>query len=261
MVVVGDEFHDAVDEFCSCGEFTAFEESSSQDRNEQFDLIQPSRTDPAQYSSARIVRCTTGSTTTRCVSHAPRIIAGSLRGRRLVVPADGVRPTKDRVKASVFSALDARGLLQDAVVLDAYAGSGALGFEALSRGAVAVTFVESDRAALIAIRGSIATFGVASEVVVISEAMPHALARLRSTFDLAFLDPPYELDREIVNAQLEVLAAKLPGGTIVIEGPVRGGGILAPQGWSVVWERTFGDTLVVFIQSAPVTDVVPGADS
>src|SRR5690348_227426 len=89
-----------------------------------------------------------------------RVIAGSARGRRLVAPAGfDVRPTKDRVREAMFSALDARGALVDSGVLDLYAGSGALGIEALSRGAAHAVFVERDPAAVAAITANLATTG------------------------------------------------------------------------------------------------------
>ena len=82
------------------------------------------------------------------------------------VPDVGVRPTKDRVKASVFSALDARGLLDDAVVLDVFAGCGALGLEALSRGAAQASFTDTDRLAIAAVRENVAALGMADRAVV-----------------------------------------------------------------------------------------------
>ena len=182
------------------------------------------------------------------MSHAPRIIAGSLRGRRLIVPNDGVRPTKDRVKASIFSALDARGLLTDAVVLDAYAGSGALGFEALSRGAASVVLVENDRAALVALRSSVASFGVGDQVKVVSQSIESVSTHFSSTFDVAFVDPPYSTDSDRVAEVLAQICANTPGGTVVVERPRRGGAVAIPDGWAVMWERRFGDTLVQFIQ-------------
>jgi 16S rRNA (guanine966-N2)-methyltransferase len=170
------------------------------------------------------------------------------------VPADGVRPTKDRVKAAVFSALDARGLLDGAVVLDLFAGCGALGLEALSRGAAEAVFVERDPAALSALRANVQALGWADRAKVQAGAAERFAAATadggRSSFDLAFVDPPYDMAATDVGGVLERLAARVPGGTMVVERPARGEPPPAPEGWSVTWERTFGDTLVTFVQPA-----------
>ena len=189
-------------------------------------------------------------------STSPRIIAGTARGRRLEVPPVGVRPTKDRVKAAVFSALDARGLLDGAVVLDLYAGCGALGLESLSRGAAHATFVERDPGALQALRDNVAALGWRDRAVVRAGAAGRVAAERgpqAGSFDVAFVDPPYEMADEPVAEVLAGLVERVPDGTIVLERPARRAGPLpAPPGWSVAWERTFGDTLVVFVQ--PQTD-------
>ena len=140
-----------------------------------------------------------------------------------------MRPTKDRVKAAVFSALSARDLLRDAVVLDVYAGSGALGIEALSRGAAAATFVEQDRDAASAIRANLAACGFAG-VVVESDAggfLRTAARRMTgtsgsgATVDLAFVDPPYDLSDRELRPVLAGVAGLVPGGLIVLERPAR----------------------------------------
>src|SRR3954452_18097169 len=152
----------------------------------------------------------------------PRIIAGTARGRRLVVPpGPHVRPTKDRVKAAVFSALDARGLLVDAVVVDLYAGRGALGLEALSRGAARVTLVERDRAAVEVLRSNVATVVRPDETdataeVVASDALGW-LRRGAGTVDLLIADPPYEVGAADLAVLLDAAASRVPGGTIVLE--------------------------------------------
>jgi 16S rRNA (guanine966-N2)-methyltransferase len=172
------------------------------------------------------------------------------------VPPFGVRPTKDRVKAAVFSALDARGLLDGAVVLDLYAGCGALGLESLSRGAAQVTFVERDLSALQALRGNVAALGWTDRAMVragAAERLAVERGPQAGSFDLAFVDPPYEMTDERLDPVLAALVERLPDGTIVLERPARRSGPLpAPPGWSVTWERTFGDTLIAFVQ--PQTD-------
>jgi 16S rRNA (guanine966-N2)-methyltransferase len=118
-----------------------------------------------------------------------RIIAGRWRGRPLVSPRGlATRPTSDRVREALFSMLQSRlGSFEGLEVADLFAGSGALGLEALSRGAARCTFVESDRAAIEAIRANLAALGAEGEV----RPGPAENARLPRPADLAFLDPPY----------------------------------------------------------------------
>jgi 16S rRNA (guanine966-N2)-methyltransferase len=120
-----------------------------------------------------------------------RIVAGEFRGRRLVVPADGrVRPTADRVREAWFSILADQ--VVDARVVDLFAGSGALGFEALSRGARQVTFVEINPASLAAIKANVAALGVAPRVELARRDALRYLDQLEpDAFDLALADPPY----------------------------------------------------------------------
>jgi 16S rRNA (guanine966-N2)-methyltransferase len=118
-----------------------------------------------------------------------RIIAGRWRGRTLEAPAGiGTRPTADRVRETLFSMLSSRlGSFEDLLVADLFAGSGGLGFEALSRGAASVTFVENDAKAVDAIRRNAATLGVEPKLLAGSAlALPRA-----EPFDLVFADPPY----------------------------------------------------------------------
>ena len=185
-----------------------------------------------------------------------RVIAGSVRGRRLVAPSgDDIRPTKGIVREAMFSALDSRGAIADAVVLDLYAGTGALGLEALSRGAEQAVLVERDRRALEAIDANVAHTGFAdqarvvrSDVVAFLDALPPPVA----PFDLVFADPPYDVDAEAIEALVEHLGAPgwlSPGATVSIERPV-GSGVLLPKSFRTGWERTFGDTLVVFVEAS-----------
>jgi 16S rRNA (guanine966-N2)-methyltransferase len=182
-----------------------------------------------------------------------RVIAGRARGRRLLVPAgDDVRPTKDIVREAVFSALDARGAVVDAAVLDLYAGSGALGIEALSRGARHATFVESDRAALAAIEHNLELVGFDDcSRVVRTRVMPFLAdpPPKEAPFDLILADPPYELSDVDVSGSLRSLA--VPGwlgrdALLVVERPAAAD-VTPPAGFRATWERTFGDTLVLFL--------------
>src|SRR4051812_21340732 len=118
-----------------------------------------------------------------------RIIAGRWRGRPILAPAgQATRPTSDRTREALFSMLASRiGSFEGLAVADLFAGSGALGLEALSRGAAACTFVETDRNAIEAIRRNLAALGADADIV----AAPADLARIPAQLDVAFLDPPY----------------------------------------------------------------------
>jgi 16S rRNA (guanine966-N2)-methyltransferase len=123
-----------------------------------------------------------------------RIVAGAAKGRRLVVPARGTRPTSDRAREALFSTLDGLIDLTGARVLDLYAGTGAVGLEALSRGAGHVTFVESDRAAATTLRRNVEAVGLPGAQLVTSSVEGYLASRTGAPFDLAYLDPPYALD-------------------------------------------------------------------
>jgi 16S rRNA (guanine966-N2)-methyltransferase len=169
-----------------------------------------------------------------------RVVAGSARGRALVAPPGGkTRPTSDRVREAVFNALWSRGVLDGAVAVDLFAGSGALGVEALSRGAAHVTFVDDDRAAVRAVRRNLETCGVIDRATVVAGRAERWLAGLASgaRFDLAFCDPPYAY--EAWPALLEALPATL----VVVEsdGPVE-----LPAGWGFERESRYGGPWVGF---------------
>jgi 16S rRNA (guanine966-N2)-methyltransferase len=178
-----------------------------------------------------------------------RIVAGAFRGRRLVTPAGhDVRPTKDIVREALFSALDARGVLAGATVLDLYAGSGALAFEALSRGAARATVVERDRAAHQAITQNIDALGVSDAVRVVAADVGHFLAGPpppAAPFDVVFADPPYDMPERDVDALVAALDAPgwlTAGAALFLERPERRPPALGP-GWQTGWQRRFGDTL------------------
>ncbi|MFM8310522.1 MAG: 16S rRNA (guanine(966)-N(2))-methyltransferase RsmD [Ilumatobacteraceae bacterium] len=120
-----------------------------------------------------------------------RVVAGEFGGRRLVAPeGTATRPTTDRVREAVFNSLQSMGVLEGAVVADLFAGSGALGIEALSRGAAQCTFVERERPALAALRANIAALGIAERCTVREADVMSSLPSLGS-IDIAFADPPY----------------------------------------------------------------------
>ena len=144
-----------------------------------------------------------------------RVIAGVAKGRRLVAPpGDRTRPTSDRVKESWFSAL--QPVLGGAHVLDLYAGSGALGLEALSRGAAAVTFVERDRRALEALHRNVAAVDLPG-VTVVSRDVHQALAGslADAPFDVVVADPPYRADEDELGRVLGALVAHLADDAVV----------------------------------------------
>ncbi|WP_214406724.1 16S rRNA (guanine(966)-N(2))-methyltransferase RsmD [Pseudonocardia lacus] len=127
-----------------------------------------------------------------------RIVAGVAGGRRLTVPPKGTRPTSDRVREALFSALVADPGLDGAAVLDLCAGSGALGLEALSRGAAHALFVESDRRAADVLRRNVAAVGLPGAVVRVAPAAAVLGAPAERGYDVVLVDPPYELaDTEI----------------------------------------------------------------
>ena len=169
-----------------------------------------------------------------------RVVAGTARGRPLVAPpGDRTRPTSDRVREAIFNALWSRGALDGAEAVDLFAGSGALGIEALSRGAAHVTFVDDDRAALRAVRQNLAACGVAERATVVAGRAERWLAGLApgTRFDLAFCDPPYAYDA------WPALLGALPAELVVVEsdGPVE-----LPEGWIVDRTSRYGGTWVGF---------------
>jgi 16S rRNA (guanine966-N2)-methyltransferase len=184
-----------------------------------------------------------------------RVIAGSARGRRLVAPhGDHVRPTKDIAREAAFSALEARGAVRGAAVLDLYAGTGALAIEALSRGAASATIVERDPAALTAIRTNLGVLpeDAAATAVVVARDVTRYLAApspAGDPFDLVFVDPPYDTADEDVTAVLAALTVPgrlAPDAIVSVERPHRHH-VVAPPGLQTGWERTFGDTLLSFL--------------
>jgi 16S rRNA (guanine966-N2)-methyltransferase len=171
-----------------------------------------------------------------------RVIAGDFRGRRLQAPPGaGTRPTSDRVREALFSVLGDR--VPGARVLDLFAGSGALGIEALSRGAAEATFVDSAPAAIRAVKANLDTLDADAEVrrADARRFLGSARAAARQ-YDLVFLDPPYRLAGRLGGELTAALAAVLaPGAAVVAESDRR-----APLelGLPILDERRYGDTLI-----------------
>ncbi len=180
-----------------------------------------------------------------------RIIAGSLGGRRIKVPPRGTRPTTDRVREAIFGRLEAAGVIEDARVVDVFAGSGALGIEALSRGAACVVFVEAAASATRVIEGNLRVLGVAGKgTVVRSEALAF-LKREGERFDLALLDPPYDLPSKELVEILAALATRLtPGARVVLEWPSRGEPPEWPPGIMPQDVRRYGETSVHYVAAS-----------
>ncbi|MEX2099781.1 MAG: 16S rRNA (guanine(966)-N(2))-methyltransferase RsmD [Acidimicrobiia bacterium] len=177
-----------------------------------------------------------------------RVVGGSVGGRRLVSPRSAARPTTDRCKEALFSVLGARAT--DAVVLDLYAGSGALGIEAMSRGATRAVFVDDDQSATVAIRANLEATGFTDVAHVARASVRSFLARgaPEEPFDLVLLDPPYDTPNGEVTHVLEALAAPgwLAGGAaIVIERAKAMEPPALPPGWTTEFRRSYGDTLLL----------------
>lgn len=174
-----------------------------------------------------------------------RIVAGAAGGRRLVAPKGSqVRPTADRVKEALFSSLQPH--LPGAHVLDLFAGSGALGLEALSRGAEVVTLVERAPAALQAIEENLATVDLPGANLVRSSVEVALAGDLSGApFDLVLIDPPYDLDEPALVAILEALVRHLADGAIVsVERARRDPAPAWPQGLLSTEARRYGDTML-----------------
>ena len=170
-----------------------------------------------------------------------RIIAGRWRGRKLIAPAgQGTRPTSDRAREAVFSMLASRlGSFEGLRVADLFAGSGALGLEALSRGAAHCVFVDNDRAAVEAIRANLAALGAAGDVV--PGSAEHA--RVPGLLDLAFLDPPYGSGLAAAALQRLPLA---PGGLASVE--TQRGEAVAAEGYEEEAVRTYGKARITLLR-------------
>ena len=145
-----------------------------------------------------------------------RVIGGEFRSRRLKsIPGDTTRPTSDRLRETLFNVLQTR--IEGAMFVDAYAGTGAVGIEALSRGAAHAYFLEKNRAALEAIRENVASLGLVRRATVVAGAVRSTLAGCKG--DIVFLDPPYGLEGEYP-AALELLGTQPPG-LVVVQHSIR----------------------------------------
>ncbi|WP_129789606.1 16S rRNA (guanine(966)-N(2))-methyltransferase RsmD [Promicromonospora panici] len=194
-----------------------------------------------------------------------RIVAGVLGGRTIAVPGKGTRPTSDRVREAIFSRLEHLDVLDGARVLDLYAGSGALGLEAASRGAVSVTLVDSARAATDVARRNVAALGLTGVRVTTETAERYAASlagagarpavpgTTTAALDLVFLDPPYDLDGAALAAVLTHLAAPgvlADGAVVVVERSTRTPEPAWPAGLVPFARKDYGETAVYYAEPA-----------
>lgn len=178
-----------------------------------------------------------------------RIIGGSAGGRRLKAPSgDNTRPTSDRVREALFSSLDSElGSITGLRFLDLYAGSGAVGLEARSRGAGVVTLVEHDRRTCALIRDNLRTLGFAQVEVVAGTVASLLMTSPRAPYDVAFLDPPYVLAVDAVHADLAALRDRrwlADGAVVVVERSTRSGPLTWPDGFTALRSRKYGETML-----------------
>jgi len=184
-----------------------------------------------------------------------RIIGGSAGGRRINTPRGvNTRPTSDRVREALFSAVESWcGSLEGLRVLDLYAGSGAIGLEARSRGAGVVTLVEQDRRTATLIGDNARTLGF-SRVEVVTGSVASTLARAPAApYDLVFSDPPYPLSAEAVDHDLAALVANdwlVPGALVIVERASRGAGPTWPEGLHGERSKKYGETMLWYGHAA-----------
>jgi 16S rRNA (guanine966-N2)-methyltransferase len=179
-----------------------------------------------------------------------RIIAGSAGSLTLAVPRSGTRPTSDRVREAIFSALEARDAIDGATVLDLYAGSGALGLEAASRGAAEVVLVEKAKSAADvcrrnadAVTRAARTAGDGVRIRVAMRSVGAYLEGAAAGFDLVFIDPPYELGEAALARDLELLAPLLSmDAVVVVERSSRSPEPAWPAGIASDRRRDYGET-------------------
>lgn len=203
-----------------------------------------------------------------------RIVAGTVGGRALQVPPRGTRPTSERVREAIFSRLEHLGVVDDAHVLDLYAGSGALGLEAASRGAADVTLVDSARVAADVARRNVATLGLSNVHVVaqpaetfvagvaagvaqraavggaVGAAGAPTAGRGHGPYHLVLVDPPYDVTAEALErvlAHLAVPGVLDPAAVVVVERSTRTPEPAWPSGWELVARKDYGETTVYFV--------------
>lgn len=195
-----------------------------------------------------------------------RVISGRFKGVALTTPKAGTRPTTDRTKEAIFSHLDSWGVLDDARVLDLFAGTGALGIEALSRGARELVAVESSAPAAALIAQTLTALkhnrswelGMSARVIKARAEKYAACASAVAPFDLIFIDPPYAFETNDCNQLLADLASReltSSNTVIILERSTRSEEPTAPENWEITDRRDYGETAVYYIEpSEPISD-------
>lgn len=180
-----------------------------------------------------------------------RIVGGQWGGRRLTAPrGDGTRPTSDRVREALFSIL---GEIGGARWLDLFAGTGAVGLEALSRGAAHSTFVEKNTAPLKALTSNLASVGASPERFTVHRLdLRRALVRLQGPYDVVYADPPYDQVNDLTPILASVMQDFLSDlGVGIVEHRSRDPSPEAPSGFTRADLRTYGETALAFYRRAP----------
>jgi 16S rRNA (guanine966-N2)-methyltransferase len=184
-----------------------------------------------------------------------RIIGGLVGSRKLVSPAKSTRPTSDRIRESIFSSLDSKGAVAGFAVLDLYAGTGALGLEALSRGAISTVLVESNKqAAAVCIKNArLIQDGLGQEDHEVSakvQILPvqKFLDSTSQIFDLVFLDPPYEISNKEVEKNLGSLLRSLSKNALVLVERSARAEAISTEGYALLEVKSFGDTAVYWLR-------------
>jgi 16S rRNA (guanine966-N2)-methyltransferase len=173
-----------------------------------------------------------------------RIVGGLAKGRRLAGPPRGTRPTSDRAREALFNSLAGLVDLEGGRLLDLYAGTGAVGLEALSRGTAEAVFVESGRAALAVLRRNIQTVGLPGARVVDRPAAGYLAGPPDGTFDVVFADPPYAIGEDALGALLTAVTQRdwvAADAVVVVERSARAGAPRWPAGIVELRRRRYGD--------------------
>jgi 16S rRNA (guanine966-N2)-methyltransferase len=186
-----------------------------------------------------------------------RIIGGLVGSRKLASPAKSTRPTSERIRESIFSSLESKNALNKSAVLDLYAGTGALGLEALSRGATSALLVESNKqAAAVCIQNSrlIQDALAAEDQEVLAKVQIQPVQKFlennSQVFDLVFIDPPYEITNQEVEKNLESLLGLLSKNALVLVERSSRAEAISTEGYDLLETKNFGDTAIYWLKAS-----------
>lgn len=184
-----------------------------------------------------------------------RIIGGAVGSRKLTSPAKSTRPTSDRIRESIFSSLESKAAIDGATVLDLYAGTGALGLEALSRGASEATLVESNKqAAAVCIKNArlieeaLAAEGITAKAHVQIQPVAKYLDWASGQFDLVFIDPPYEITNSEITSNLLGLRPMLKRESMILVERSSRSEEISAAGFQLIDTKSFGDTKIYWLK-------------